>query len=181
MHAQTILQQTFRLAVQAAALETQHQFPHLSMYYAGIILDDGPQNRYRCSPKNTLPLARTGGDGVYYSLLEISDSIQPVVMTVPMNFSGSMQDCNWILGENLKEFLSLGYYNGWFSLEQLCYDQAWVLQFYSQENTEADYQSSGDLQFVKQLRAALGYQHIPLNLKRLIELKELYFSSLEFG
>jgi len=89
-------------------------------------------------------------------------------MTVPMNFGDSMNDYNLILGENLNEFLSIGYYNGWFPIEQLCYDNKWAIDFYSKENQDDDYQKDGDFQFVKKLREKLYYEHVPLENHRFL-------------
>lgn len=98
-----------------------------------------------------------------------------------MNFGDSMRDYNWIIGENLNEFLSIGYFNGWFPIEQLCYDNEWAIDFYSKENMEEDYQNDADIQFVKKLRSKFGYDHIPLNNERLNELADNYFQYLRFN
>ena len=102
-------------------------------------------------------------------------------MTVPMNFGDSMREINWIVAENLNEFLSIGYYNGWFPIEQLCYDNNWVIDFYSKEDMEENYQQGGDIQFVKKLRSKLEYDFIPLNNERLSELADNYFQYLKFN
>ncbi len=169
-------------AVDDCAREIEEEFPNLYFDYAGIIPNDDKTSRYDCTPLNTKVFARTGGDGVHYSIIEISEMIQPVVMTVPMNFGNSINDYNWILGENLNEFLSLGYYNGWFPLEQLCYmrEQDWIIRFYSRENSDKEYLSDGDFQFIKKLRTKLNFEYKALNLDRLKKLEELYFGQLCF-
>jgi hypothetical protein len=63
------------------------------------------------TPKDANPFACTGGEGVHYSLLPDGK----VVMTVPANF----QHTNFIVGNNLYEFLCLGYNVGYFVLEYL--------------------------------------------------------------
>lgn len=168
-------------AVQECAKEIKEEFPNLFFDFAGIIPDD-EIFRYDCTPLNTTIFARTGGDGVHYSFLEISETLQPIVMTVPMNFGTSIKDYNWILGDNLNEFLSLGYFNGWFPLEQLCHkkEQDWVIRFYEKENDDKEYQSEGDIQFVRKLRTKLNFEHIPLNLDRIKKLEEMYFEQLRF-
>ncbi|MFT5801353.1 MAG: hypothetical protein ACI956_001161 [Nonlabens sp.] len=65
--------------------------------------------RYDSSPINTEVFATTGGDGLHYSILKISEKEQPIIMTVPMTFGPSMKDYNKIIGENLNEFLSIGF------------------------------------------------------------------------
>lgn len=167
-------------AIQNSAYEIQQAFPDLPFDYAGMIPANDKSSRYDCTPLNTLVFAHTGGEGVHYSLLKISGSIQPIVMTVPMNFGNSLKGYNRILGENLNEFLSLGYYNGWFSLEQLCYQPDWAIDFYNNEWPDDELQSRGDFQFIKKLRSKLGYEHLPLNLNRLKALEEKYFDQLQF-
>lgn len=71
---------------------------------------------YDSSPHGYVAFARTGGDGVHFSLP--TDANGPVVMTVPMAFSRP----NTIVGSDLHEFLSLGCVYGYFLLEQLSYD-----------------------------------------------------------
>lgn len=171
----------FKNTIKQLEEKTRIDFPDLYFDYAGIIpVEDESLFRYYCTPTNTRIFATTGGDGVHYSLLELSPNIQPVIMTVPMNDGDSMEYSNWVIAENLEEFLSLGYYNGWFPIEQLCYDNNWAIDFYAQENLEEEYQNSEEIQFVKKLRTQLGYSHIPLNNKRLLELKEKYFGLLTF-
>lgn len=171
----------FRRVVEELANETKEEFPNLYFDYAGMIPIKDENFRYDSSPLNTEVFATTGGDGVHYSILDLSENIQPVVMTVPMNFGSSMKDYNWIIGENLNEFLAIGFYNGWFPIEQLCYDNEWAINFYSEENMEDDYQKDADIRFAKKLREKLGYNHIPLNNKRLKELENKYFEQLKFN
>lgn len=171
----------FRTVVDELVIETTNEFPHLYFDHAGIIPEYDEKAAYNCSPTNTKVFARTGGDGVHYSILEISEEIQPVVMTVPMNFGGSMRDYNWIIGENLNEFLSIGYYNGWFPIEQLCYGKKAIIDFYSTENMDEDFQKSADIQFIKKLMSKWELVHVPLNIERLDQLADKYFQYLEFN
>ena len=167
--------------VSQIAAEVLAEFPDTSFGYAGIIpIEDTPYSRYDSSPLNAKIFAHTGGDGVHYSISELSDSIQPVIMTVPMAYGDSMSKYNWILGENLTEFLSLGYYNGWFSLEQLAYNQADALDFFACEDPETEFRPTGEMHFIRKMRTKLGYNHIPLNMNRLEELNRLYFDKIEF-
>jgi hypothetical protein len=68
---------------------------------------------YRVSPVNATMFARTGGDGVHFSLLP-SDA---VVMTVPMAFEAP----NHVVGADIREFLGLGCRLGYYSLDSLGY------------------------------------------------------------
>ena len=173
--------QEFKKVAYESAIEIQRLFPNLYFGHAGLIpAVDENFLKYDCSPTNTNIFAMTGGDGVQYSILEISKEIQPVVMTVPMNFGHSMKDYNKVLAENLNEFLSIGYFNGWFPLEQLYYQNDWAIDFYSQEDQEQEYQEGAEIQFVKKLRYFFGYNHIPLKNRRLLELENNYFDMLQF-
>lgn len=170
----------FYKSVEESANEVKRELPNLRFDYAGIIPVNKEAFQYDCSPINAKVFAMTGGDGVHYSTLRLSEKVQPIIMTVPMNFGNSLKDYNWILGENLNEFLSLGYYNGWFPLEQLCYNNQWVIDFYSKNYEDTAYQSATQIEFVKKMRAKLGYHHNPLNNERLTELEERYFDKLMF-
>lgn len=161
----------FRHVVEESPNETKNEFPNLYFDYAGIIPVNDETFIYDSSPINTTIFAMTGGDGVHYSILEISEEKQPIVMTVPMNFGDSMKDYNIIIAENLIEFWSIGFYNGWFPIEQLCYDKEETLNFFANENMEEDYQKDADFRFVKKLREKLKYRHTPLNIERLKDWK----------
>ena len=167
--------------VKQLAIETITDFPNLYFDYAGMIPVEDENDRYDSSPMNTKVFGQTGGDGVHYSILEISEDVQPIVITVPMNFGDSMSDYNIILSENINEFLGIGYYNGWFPLEELCYNNNNAIEFYSKENKDIIYQENGDIQFVKKIREKFNSNHIPLTNKRLKELKLKYFDKLEFN
>lgn len=171
----------FRKVAQELAEETKKETSQPFLNYAGIIPINDPAFRYPCTPTNTEIFATTGGDGVHYSLLYLSEEVQPVVMTVPMNFGNTMNHYNWVIGSNLNEFLSIGFYNGWFPIEELCYNPARAIDFYSTENVEEYYQQGSDIQFVKKLRSFFGYPHIPLSLERLKELENKYFGYLQFN
>lgn len=77
---------------------------------------------YDETPRNCVPFASTGGDGVHFSYLltddEPNDS-SPIVMTVPC-----AMEPNRVVGRNLRNFLGLGLHSGYFMLEQLQYDFA---------------------------------------------------------
>ena len=78
---------------------------------------------YESTPLNSIAFAKTGGDGVHFSLLRLGREIQPpspVVMTVPMNPGNE----NLIVGSSVAEFLSLGCQAGYSFLELLTYANA---------------------------------------------------------
>ncbi|MGC4006244.1 MAG: hypothetical protein QM811_25255 [Pirellulales bacterium] len=88
-----------------------------------------------CTPLNCVVFARTGGDGTHYSLLRLDGAIRdesPVVMTMP-----SYGGMNFIVGDSLRDFLNLGSTFGWFSIEQIGYDEQ-DLKFFLDGNPGAD-------------------------------------------
>jgi len=91
----------------------------------GLLLsDDVAHSGYWNSPTNSAMFASTGGDGVHFSFVDLGDGVgesSPIVMTVPMS-----SDPNWILGENLRDFLSLGIASGFFVLGSLSYGADWA-------------------------------------------------------
>ena len=85
----------------------------------GLLLTPELRNGgYGCTPKNSCSFAHTGGEGVHFSFLgnrsEVNDA-SPVIITIPMAFDHP----NFIVGENLFDFLCFGMYRGFFALEQL--------------------------------------------------------------
>ena len=121
-----------------AVIREQISLPH---YYdsglgaIGLILGFEPYGW--CTPRNCKPFAHTGGNGVHFSQLEIQSSdlaTQPVVMTNPAAGGASL-----IVGESLRDFLSLGYHCGFFIMEQLSYDLATTLRtLVDPQHREAD-------------------------------------------
>jgi hypothetical protein len=70
---------------------------------------------YYCTPLNTLCFAHTGGDGTHFSFLAVDGKVNeqsPVVVTVPT----TIEYPNVILGENLVDFLNLGFHLGYFGM-----------------------------------------------------------------
>lgn len=173
--------ETFRQVSETLAEEIVKAFPDFYFGHAGLLPNNNDRFGYECTPLNTTIFAHTGGDGVHYSLLELSETIQPVVMTVPMNFGDDATAYNLILGENLYEFLSLGFYNGWFHLENLCYQKEWIIEYYSGEDTSEWREENGDTHFIKKMREHLNYQHIPLRWERIKALENQYFHHLQFN
>ena len=75
-----------------------------------------------CAPSNVLQFAQTGGDGVHFGLLLLDDMLSedsPVVMTIPMSLHEN--DTNFVVGENLRDFLALGCRRGYFFLDGLAH------------------------------------------------------------
>ncbi|NHI92390.1 MAG: hypothetical protein EAX96_07785 [Candidatus Lokiarchaeota archaeon] len=85
-----------------------------------ILMHPLKTEEYESTPRNSSAFARTGGDGVHFSLLHLDGQIiekSPVVMTVPDNYGEE----NLIVGSSLYEFLCLGSRTGYFLLEGLTY------------------------------------------------------------
>ena len=97
----------------------------------GLILDTKlDDSRYpNCTPINCKTFAHTGGNGVHFSLLQKNGSVgsdSPVVVTNPAG-----DGLNFIVGKNLYDFLCLGYYRGYFAMEQLAYKKNMTLEVYT--------------------------------------------------
>ena len=82
----------------------------------GLIVYSRPRyGGYHCTPLNTLCFAHTGGDGTHFSFLAVNGEVNeksPVVVTIPTTIEYS----NVIVGENLVDFLNLGFYLGYFGM-----------------------------------------------------------------
>jgi len=114
---------------------TLHGFDNI-----GLNVGDGAPTGsgcYHCSPSNSKCFASTGGEGVHFSFLaeqsECNFDDLPVVVTIPMAFGNS----NFIVGENLHDFLSLGCHRGFFALEQLGHQTDKTLDVYSDPHWQA--------------------------------------------
>ncbi|MEM1135418.1 MAG: hypothetical protein AAGI07_06220 [Bacteroidota bacterium] len=131
---------------------------------------------YFCTPKNSKTFASTGGDGVHFGLVNGQNNkgnLGPIVMTVPM-----AEDNNVIVAENLEEFFSLGYYVGWFALEQIVYNLDETIEYYSKPDEET---SQKEHQFLELIKKEMPIQHLTLSKDRLVMLKKEYFNCLEIG
>lgn len=108
-----------------------------------------------CSPTNVLRFAETGGDGVQFGLLLLDGTLSedsPVIMMVPR----AMGDrTNFVVGENLCDFLALGCRRGYFILEQLAYRPDWLLSELADEEYGED-MSDDQKQLLGSLSVAFG-------------------------
>lgn len=129
---------------------------------------------YFCTPKNSLTFAATGGDGVHFGFLDKDRLHQgPIVMTVPMS-----EPFNVIVAEDLEEFFSIGYYVGWFSLEQLVYNAEETIEYFSKPDEEFDEKEN---RFLELIRSKMNLKYQPLTKSRLEELKVRYFDLVEIS
>ena len=125
-----------RLLQTARRIAAEERTP-VSMAFepVGLILEEQPARwDYFCTPLNSITFGSTGGDGVHFGLLSDADLPQPpVVMTVPM-----AETTNVVLAANLHDFLRLGYFRGFFSLEQLVYQWEECVRDHLREDDEAE-------------------------------------------
>lgn len=140
----------------------------------GLILDLPPvQGPYWCTPTNVVTFASTGGDGVHYSYLkhfDSSDGKLPIIMTLPC-----ADENNIVIAESFEEFFNLGYFVGWFSLEQLVYQEERAISYFANPDEEQRDYAEDRLEF---LRKALQLRPIPPDMKRLRLLNEEYYKLL---
>ncbi|MEL6814926.1 MAG: hypothetical protein AAFP03_08945, partial [Cyanobacteria bacterium J06598_3] len=102
-------------------------------------LEELSDDRYFCTPLNSLSFARTGVDGEHFSFLVFDNVINaksPVVVTAPMGREGSQ---NAIVAKNFKTFLRLWVRFGGFPLVDLAFDREHALTVY----TDAEWQPKG--------------------------------------
>jgi hypothetical protein len=87
------------------------------------------------TPGNCHTFAHTGGNGVHFSFLTLKGRVDeqcPVVVTNPA--AGGL---NFVVGENLHDFLGLGCHRGYFALEQLAYHYDLTIRVYTDANWRA--------------------------------------------
>lgn len=93
--------------------------------FIGLNLIDPPERESDIAPLNSIAFASTGGDDVTFSLLGNFaggfDDSSRVVLTVP-RAEGSVWARNFVVGESLHDFLCLGCFSGYATLEDLPYD-----------------------------------------------------------
>lgn len=142
---------------------------------------------YDSTPLNVSTFARTGSDGVHYSLLHIDGQVtdqSPVVMCVPIvGVKG-----NRIVGENLHDFLCLGCQTGYVWLDELVYDRAKTIskllhpdQFYpwwDGEDYANDLYSQEEMQLLLLLREEFGLSPWAELESHLIDLQTRYMHRL---
>jgi len=134
---------------------------------------------YDSTPKNVIPFAATGGDGVHYSLLVrqgVCELDWPVVMTVPVG-AGKLD--NWILGENLLDFLHLGCHIGYFGLEGLAYeDRSKVIADFDIADDQLDHFPE-KLDILRRVRAKFSLERWSNVEKKIYDLQVRYHHCLD--
>jgi hypothetical protein len=141
----------------------------------GLILELPPvEGHYWCTPTNAITFASTGGDGVHYSYMkdfDSSDGKLPIIMTLPC-----ADENNVVIAESFEEFLNLGYFVGWFSLEQLVYQEERAISYFTKPDEELRDYAEDRLEF---LREALQLRPVPPQMQRLSWLKDQYFGLIQ--
>lgn len=95
----------------------ENVFSSLGLYLAEKIERSG----YSETPLNALTFGSTGIDGIHFNILLMDGQLlnpSPIIMTVPM---ASKEKCNLIVGEDLIDFLSLGYKAHFAAISALAY------------------------------------------------------------
>ncbi len=104
------------------AFDTLHGGDTAALSQIGLILLRPPERSWcNDTPVNGHVFATTGGDSVHFCLLEIAGKLgeeSPVVKVVPC----CSNTPRLVVGDTLRDFLSLGCTIGFFFLEQLVYD-----------------------------------------------------------
>ena len=144
--------------------------------YCGLLLEIPPVRDYMdwCTPRNVLTFATTGGDSVHYSYLvddRLPADVCPIVMTLPCADAQSL-----VIAESFQEFFDYGYHVGWFSLEQLYYDEEEGAAYFCQPSPTFGDEGNQQLPL---LRQALRMQAVPPTLARFAQLQGQYHGLLD--
>ena len=161
----------------ATAMGPQFELsPEAVLDYCGLLLEIPPQRNYIdwCTPRNVMTFATTGGDSVHYSYLvdeRLPEGVYPIVMTLPC-----VNELSWVIAESFQEFFDYGYYVGWFSLEQLYYDDEEGAAYFLQPS-----ENFGDIGTAQLplLRKALNMKPVPPTLARFAQLQQKYGALLD--
>jgi len=110
-----------------------HEYLDVGLNAIGLFFHDPPKNAgYPQTPVNSITFTSIGVDGIHFGSItdgDIVDPDAPVVLTIPMAFD----EPNFIVGENLHDFLCLGSCNGFAELGNLHIDTAATLDRYINE------------------------------------------------
>ena len=161
----------------AVTIGPQFNLPaEAALDYCGLLLEIPPVRDYIdwCTPRNVLTFASTGGDSVHYSYLvdeRLPAGVSPIVMTLPCASA-----LNMVIAESFQEFFDYGYHVGWFSLEQLYYDEEEGAAYFCQPSPTFGEEGSQQLPL---LRQALSMQAVPPTLARFAQLQEKYAALLD--
>ncbi|RGE41425.1 hypothetical protein DZC30_18540 [Comamonas testosteroni] len=163
--------------------------PEAVLDYCGLLLEIPPQRNYIdwCTPRNVLTFATTGGDSVHYSYLvdeRLPEGVCPIVMTLPCVYDtltgpdgqSVTKALSWVIAESFQEFFDYGYYVGWFSLEQMYYDEQEGPAYFLQPSEDF-----GDIgtQQLPLLHRALNMKPVPPTLERFAQLQQKYGALLD--
>lgn len=107
------------------------------------------------TPRNSLAFATTGGNDVHFGLVAVAGLYgdpSPIVMTVP-TAGDTVDETNFIVGETLHDFLSLGCAYGFFDIEQLAY--SWKTELFERYSHSPSPEDE-DAEIFGKLRAELS-------------------------
>jgi len=143
-----------------------------------ILLKDIQNFGYWCTPTNTLTFATTGGDGVHFSFLSDDEAVDdncPIVMTIP---NADMP--NMIVGENLLDFLSLGYRCGFFNLEQIVYNFKKQVALLDTKEYPKDMEAK-EIELLKTIENEFLLKPWDNHISRLHQLRQKYIHDLKYS
>ncbi len=148
---------------------------------AGLITNLNYFEKYDCTPLNTILFAQTGVDGVHFSYLEIGLDINPIIITVPCAWGNKPNSYNCVIAETFDEFLGLGYFKGWYSLDGYFYDLEYTLEEYGINQIKHNFTNNNETIFIEKVISNFKISPKYLNTERLEYLQSNYFNRLEFS
>lgn len=152
-----------------------------SLRWIGLNLVDPPRTyATEATPRNSVAFAETGSEDTHFSLVSmkgrVSDS-SPVVVTVP-RAGATPWEVNFLVGESLHEFLSLGCHRGYSDIESLAYEWDATIADFEQEPEPGE---SVDEETLRVYREELGLRPWANVRERLQALERQKRFVLRFG
>lgn len=161
----------------------------VDLFHVGLGLFEVPESPEEfgydwCTPINCRVFASTGSGGTHFSFLTKDatvDESTPVIVTLPSNLG-----CTVVLGESLREFLSLGCLRGFYGLEQItttCLQPYFNMRDFEPNAEDARYgfeSNAGKEAVLRLLRNELDLEPWSNVSERLGQLEEKYAPLLEY-
>ena len=126
--------------------------------FIGLNLIDPPEfYGSEVTPRNTIAFAGTGGNDVHFSLVTVKGRVSDdgmVLMTCP-DMGDARWDANILVGENLRDFLSLGCECGYDTIENLPHDREAVIE-QLRSGSDPEEQDEEERATLAEYRRALG-------------------------
>ena len=112
-----LLDKLKELSKKASSMFSENNIRSLDDVGFAWFMDDYLWGGYEVSPLNSVSFACTGGDGDHFSFLVRNNSIDensPIIYSSPTSCSNVVFGENFIVGENLFDFLCFGMHCGYF-------------------------------------------------------------------